>query len=290
MDSPAPISKQGPPPAPDWDKITLVETWPDQLDFRSWQGWREVMRAFRGKERRPVVLPEDNFPLQSVPKYLLQEFHNLPNGNFSSRFSRGYITGFDIAMCGHMKSARTWIARQFRDCGRVLDVGTAGGRTAAAIKQAGVKQVWGLDPSPYLLRHAAQDHPGIEFIPGLAEDLPFADQSLDGIALCFVLHEIPPKYIEQALAEFFRVLKPGGKLVIAEPSHEQLQPLQVRELTRLSGWSKLYFKLLAGHVYEPFVDAWHKLDKPELLAAAGFTVIATHPGMPIAFWTAEKSH
>ena len=131
--------------------------------------------------------------------------------------------------------------------------------------------MWGLDPSPYLLRHAAHDHPGIEFIPGLAEDLPFANQSLDGIALCFVLHEIPPKYIEQALAEFARVLKPGGKLVIAEPSHEQLQPLQLRELVRGVGWSKLYFKVLAGRVYEPFVDAWHKLDKPNLLAAAGFT-------------------
>lgn len=171
----------------------------------------------------------------------------------------------------------------------MLDVGTAGGRTAAAIKGAGVPQVWGLDPSPYLLRHAAHDHPGIAFIPGLAEDLPFADQSLDGIALCFVLHEMPPKYIEQALAEFARVLKPGGKLVIAEPSHQQLQPLHLYELLRGAGWSKLYFKLLAGRVYEPFVDAWHKLDKPQLLAAAGFSGVAVHEGMPITGWSAQKN-
>lgn len=277
------------PQAPDWYNITLADTWPDQLNLRTWQGWREILRAFVGREHRPVELPEGGFVLQSMPKYLLQEFHNLPNGNYSSRFARGYITGFDIAMCGHMQRARQWIASHLQGCGRVLDVGTAGGRTAAAIKRAGVSQVWGLDPSPYLLRHAAHDHPGITFIPGLAEDLPFADQSLDGIALCFVLHEIPPKYIEQALVEFARVLKPGGKLVIAEPSHQQLQPLHPNELLRGAGWSKLYFKLLAGRVYEPFVDAWHKLDKPGLFAAAGFSAIETRPGMPIAFWTAEKA-
>lgn len=291
MDSPAPTAthKQGPPPAPDWSSVNLAVTWPDQLDFRTWHGWREAIRSFRGKARRPVILPEGSFALPSMPRYLLQEFHNLPNGNYSSRFSRGYITGFDIAMCGYMQRARTWIADQLRDCAQVLDVGTAGGRTAAAIKNAGAEQVWGLDPSPYLLRHAAQDHPGIEFIPGLAEDLPFPDQSLDGIALCFVLHEIPPKYVQQALGEFARVLKPGGKLVIAEPSPEQLEPLHLRELLRTSGWTKLYFKILAGRVYEPFVDAWHKLDKPQLLAAAGFTAIEPLPGMPIARWTAEKS-
>jgi ubiquinone/menaquinone biosynthesis C-methylase UbiE len=291
MDSSAPsiTDKRGPPQAPDWNTIALADTWPDQLNFRSWHGWRELLRAFLGKERRPVVLPEGGFALQAVPKYLLQEFHNLPNGNYSSRFSRGYITGFDIAMCGHMQIARGWIANRLHSCEQVLDVGTAGGRTAAAIKQAGVKRVWGLDPSPYLLRHAAKDHPHIEFIPGLAEDLPFADQSLDGIALCFVLHEIPPKYIQQALAEFARVLKPGGKLVIAEPSHEQLEPLHLRELLRTSGWSKLYFKVLAARVYEPFVDAWHKLDKPEILAAAGFTAIEALPGMPITRWAAQKS-
>jgi ubiquinone/menaquinone biosynthesis C-methylase UbiE len=287
--APERLQDQGFPQAPDWKSIQLAETWPDQLDFRRWRSWREVMRSFLGKGRRPVVLPEGAFTLPSTPKYLLQEFHNLPNGNYSSRFSRGYITGFDIAMCGHMQRARTWIANHLYGLDFVLDVGTAGGRTAAAIKQAEVKRVWGLDPSPYLLRHAAQDHPGIEFIPGLAEDLPFADQSLDGIALCFVLHEIPPKYVEQAMAEFARVLKPGGKLVIAEPSHEQLQPLRLRELLRAAGWSKLYFKLLAARVYEPFVDAWHKLDKPQLLTAAGFTAIETRPGMPIAMWTAEKA-
>lgn len=275
------------PRGPDWSQIELADTWPDKLNLRSWHGWRELFRALLSNQRRPVELP-DGMAWSAMPKYLLQEFHNLPNGNYSSRISRGYITGFDIVMRGHMQSAREWIAKQLRDCDSVLDVGTAGGRTAAAIQRAGARQVWGLDPSPYLLRHAAKDYPSIEFIPGLAEDLPFADSSLDAISLCFVLHEIPPKYIKQALSEFSRVLKPGGKLVIAEPSPEQLAQIRWRELLRPGGWSKVYFKLLAKRVYEPFLDSWHKLDKPQILTAAGFMQVQTKPGMPIVFWTALK--
>jgi ubiquinone/menaquinone biosynthesis C-methylase UbiE len=276
------------PQAPDWASVSLAETWPDSLDLSSWRGWRELMRAFFGKQRRAVELPSSYFALSNVPKYILQEFHNLPNGNYSRRFSRGYITGFDVAMLGHMQRARTWVAAHLQGCNAVLDVGTAGGRTAAILKQQGAEKVWGIDPSPYLLQHAASDYPGIVFVPGLAEDLPFTDNRLDGISLCFVLHEMPPKYIKQALAEFYRVLQSGGKLVIAEPSPRQLEPLQWRFLFSRAGWSQMYFKFLAHRVYEPFLSAWHKLDKPQLLQDAGFRLVEDRSGMPINFWVAEK--
>ena len=300
------IQKNANPQAPDWASVALPKTWPDLLDLSSWRGWRELIRAFAGKQQRAVKLPDTGFTLNAgfksdaaftsstgfrldaIPKYILNEFHNLPNGNYSRRFSRGYITGFDIAMLGEMQPVRQWIAGHLRACNAVLDVGTAGGRTAAIIKQQGVEKVWGLDPSPYLLQHAAADYPDIDFIPGLAEDLPFADKRLNGIAVCFVLHEMPPKYIKKAVAEFYRVLQGGGKLVIAEPSPQQLQPLQWRSLLRRRGWSHLYFKLLAGHVYEPFISTWHKLDKPALLAEAGFRLLEDRPGMPINCWVAEK--
>jgi ubiquinone/menaquinone biosynthesis C-methylase UbiE len=291
MDLPATqvtASKTASPRGLDWNNIVLADTWPDTLNLRSLQGWRELLRAMFGNQRNSVELPADFGVLDNLPKYLLQEFHNLPNGNYSRRFSRGYITGFDLVMRGRMQIARRWIAQQLQNREAVLDVGTAGGRTAAAIKAVGVQKVWGLDPSPYLLKHAASDYQNIDFIPGLAEDLPFSDESLDGISLCFVLHEIPPKYIKQALGEFYRTLRPGGKLVIAEPSHQQLEPISWRELLQIQGWSKLYFKFLAKRVYEPFLDAWHRLDKPALITAAGFAQVESHQGMPVAFWVAEK--
>lgn len=274
------------PPVPDWAGLELADTWPDRLDLKTWRGWRELWRAFGGRKRQAIKLPQDEY-FNSLPKYLLQEFHNLPNGNYSRHISRGYITGFDRVMLGRMQGARAWIASQLAGAERVLDIGTAGGRTAAALQAAGAGQVWGLDPSPYLLKHAATAYPEINFVPGVAEQLPFADHSLEGISLCFVLHEIPPKYIRQALAECHRVLVPGGRIAIAEPSQAQLLPFRLRELRHRHGWARLYFRLLAKRVYEPFLSAWHKLDKPQLLAEAGFESVDTREFMPISGWSAR---
>ncbi|QER42771.1 ubiquinone/menaquinone biosynthesis methyltransferase [Thermodesulfobacterium sp. TA1] len=51
-------------------------------------------------------------------------------------------------------------------------------------------------------------------ICGDAEDLPFKNSSFGGISIAFGLRNLPNK--EKALKEFFRVLKPGGRLVILE--------------------------------------------------------------------------
>src|SRR5690606_15768065 len=111
------------------------------------QLWR-FLRCIVG-ERQRVQLPESMPGGDVLPKYLLQEFHNLPNGNYSKKVTRGYIVGFDRAMLGLMRGARIRIADMLNGCRSVLDVGSAGGRTAAAIKKAGVAEVWGIDPSPY---------------------------------------------------------------------------------------------------------------------------------------------
>lgn len=276
------------PKAPDWASFTLEETWPDRLDFSHWSGWRELLRALFSRKRQRVQLPDSLPGRELIPRYALQEFHNLPNGNYSRRFSKGYITGFDAMMAGRMKFARHWITERLQNAQAVADIGTAGGRTAAAIKNAGVPYVCGVDPCPYLLQHAAAAHPGIEFIPGVAEQLPIGDSAVDGIALCFVLHEMPPRYIGSAMREFWRVLQPGGRLALVEPSAAQMQKPQWQALLQRRGWRHLYFSLLAQMVHEPFIRAWHGLDKAVLFADAGFTLVEEYQDMPFHCWLAEK--
>ena len=57
-------------------------------------------------------------------------------------------------------------------------------------------------------------HPGITFVEADAMNLPFADNEFDAVTISFGLRNIEdPK---KALGEMFRVLKPGGRLVVCE--------------------------------------------------------------------------
>lgn len=121
-----------------------------------------------------------------IPKYVLQEFHNVPNGNYSEHLSSGYIKEFNISMLGEAASARKEIAAHFIDMDSALDVGCSGGAMGAALVDAGVKEVWGLDPSPYLLKHASKSFSEIKFVQGIVELTGFPASRFDGISACFV--------------------------------------------------------------------------------------------------------
>lgn len=274
------------PQVPDWANLQLPDSWADRLKL--WRPWDllKLLRSVLAKRQR-VQLPEGMPGRELLPKYLLQEFHHLPNGNYSKQLTHGYITGFDRMMLGTMRAARAHLANALRECRSVLDVGTAGGRTAAAIKTVGVQDVWGLDPSPYLLQHAARRFAQVNFIQGTAEQTPFRHERFDGIAACFVLHELPPKQVQAALHEFARITRPGALLAICEPSAEQLDQGLWR-LWRKHGWRGAYFNTLAKLVHEPFVHAWHRLDIQGALDAAGFICVSDVEHFPARMILARR--
>lgn len=102
---------------------------------------------------------------------------------------------------------------------RLLEVGFGTGRLQAILWQQGFAPV-GLDASRQMCRITARrlmgakvtssDSPG-KLVNSRAQELPFANRSYDQIVCTF-----PPEFIFQAetLTEFFRVLTPGGKVVI----------------------------------------------------------------------------
>jgi SAM-dependent methyltransferase len=97
---------------------------------------------------------------------------------------------------------------------RVLDVGCGtGAATVAAAERAGPGgRVVGLDPNPEMLT-VARRKPGIEWVEGRAEALPFPDAAFDAVVSQFAMmfFEDPGA----ALREMKRVLAPTGHMAVA---------------------------------------------------------------------------
>ena len=98
---------------------------------------------------------------------------------------------------------------------QVLDVGTGTGQLArAAARIVGdPAHVTGVDPSPGMLENA-QVPAGVRLLSGSAEKLPVADSCADFLCMGYALRHIGD--LSAASAEFFRALRPGGRLCVLE--------------------------------------------------------------------------
>jgi demethylmenaquinone methyltransferase/2-methoxy-6-polyprenyl-1,4-benzoquinol methylase len=97
----------------------------------------------------------------------------------------------------------------------ILDLCCGSGEAAAPWISAGYA-VTGLDVSPRALDLAAERHPLMQRVEGLAEAPPLKDQSFNAIQLSVALHEFPRAEREQVLSSALRLLKPGGWLVLVD--------------------------------------------------------------------------
>src|SRR5262249_28682073 len=97
---------------------------------------------------------------------------------------------------------------------QVLDVGTGTGllaREALALCGA-TGTVVGVDPSPGMM---AQAHlPRVSLLQGRAEALPCGAATQDFVCMGYALRHLSD--LDQALAEFQRVLRPGGRMLMLE--------------------------------------------------------------------------
>ena len=90
--------------------------------------------------------------------------------------------------------------------GEMLEVGAGSGRFASRL---GIRH--GIDPSPRLLAMARSR--GLEAVLGAGEFLPYRDGTSDGILMMTVICFMDD--VARSFQEAFRVLKPGGKIVVA---------------------------------------------------------------------------
>lgn len=126
-----------------------------------------------------------------------------------------------IAFAGGRRAAFTRVATAAkpRAGDRILDVGCGTGYLsrilAPVVTPAG--HVTGVDPSPAMIGYATAHSPGnCTYVRAEGQNLPFPDSSFDLVVSSLAVHHIPAEARPEAMRQMFRVLRPGGRLLIAE--------------------------------------------------------------------------
>jgi demethylmenaquinone methyltransferase / 2-methoxy-6-polyprenyl-1,4-benzoquinol methylase len=151
---------------------------------------------------------------------------------------------------------------------QVLDVGCGTGDLSLELFEKTAAQVIGIDFCAPMLQLAKQKAPQLPFVEADALKLPFADALFDAVTSAFALRNLSST--EQGLAEFQRVLKPGGFIAVLEFS-QPVVPV-IRELV------ELYYEFLLPRIgafvsgsptaYAYLPDSIAKFPNQETLAAA----------------------
>ncbi|AVH94452.1 class I SAM-dependent methyltransferase [Streptomyces sp. WAC00288] len=115
--------------------------------------------------------------------------------------------------------------------GRVADLGCGPGHVTAHLDGLGLS-AFGVDASPAMIELARRAHPHLRFDVGSMAALDIADGALDGVLSRWSVIHLPPGELPSVLAEFHRVLAPGGHLLIAFSGSEgPAHPTQVFDHT-----------------------------------------------------------
>jgi ubiquinone/menaquinone biosynthesis C-methylase UbiE len=219
---------------------------------------------------------------QRYPAYYRRTFHWQTDGYFSAHSAELYELGVELLFRGTADVMRRQIippiTRFIRAAGeagragglRLLDVACGTGRTLHQLAQAHpALRLYGVDLSPAYVRVARKRLdavPEIALAVENAEALPYADRTFDLATSVYLFHELPRNARRAVAREMFRVVRPGGLLVVEDSA-------QLSESAELASALRAF----SGEFHEPFYDDYLEDDLGALLGEVGFVVESSEP-------------
>lgn len=218
-------------------------------------GWRTFEVPFNYRSRKPAKQYRKLLKLGVTYAGTLFRMWRLRNSLFSADYDeRAYNSR--IPLQRYWQRKRYQIVTGFTvGLSRVLDVGCGSSKIVQ-----GLPNPVGLDIVLKKLRYLRKVTG--DLVRGTLQSLPFRDESFDGVVCSEVAEHVPPELL--SLAEFARVLKPGGTLILGTPDYSSFL------------WPKIewfYGKLLPGAYGNQHITHYTYQQVCEMLREHGFEVL-----------------
>ncbi|MEL6787915.1 MAG: class I SAM-dependent methyltransferase [Cyanobacteria bacterium J06607_15] len=228
------------------------------------------------------------------PDYYLQNFHYQTDGYLSDMSANLYDLQVEILFNGAADAMRRRILAPLKQGlsafasiperqVKVLDIACGTGRTLRMLRGAFPKaSLYGTDLSPAYLRKANQLLSELsgelpQLLQANAEQLPYLDNYFQGLTSVFLFHELPAAARQNVINEAYRVLQPGGVLVICDSMQANDSPdFQVM----MNNFPAIF--------HEPYYRHYTTDNLEERLTTAGFANIEVENYFVSKYWTAYK--